>query len=80
MKYVGMYCYVPFSWISSNSFVKSLNSSSILFCFQIERDKLVKEQQAHEEVTQQKEELERRMIEYQEEASRAKEALVNTYI
>ena len=37
----------------------------------------MKEQQAREEMTQQKEELERRMIEYQEEASRAKEALVN---
>ena len=37
----------------------------------------MKEQQAREEATQQKEELERRMIEYQEEASRAKEALVN---
>ena len=36
----------------------------------------MKEQQAHEEATQQKDELERRMIEYQEEASRAKEALV----
>ena len=37
----------------------------------------MKEQQAREEATQQKEELERRMIEYQEEANRAKEALVN---
>ena len=36
----------------------------------------MKEQQAREEMVQQKEELERRMIEYQEEANRAKEALV----
>lgn len=41
---------------------------------------MVKEQQAREEITQQKEELERRMIEHQEEASRAKEALVNINI
>ena len=39
----------------------------------------MKEQQAREEIAQQKEELERRMIEYQEEASRAKEALVNKF-
>ncbi|XP_073257289.1 merlin-like isoform X2 [Porites lutea] len=45
---------------------------------QIERDKLLKEQQAREEIAQQKEELERRMIEYQEEASRAKEALIKS--
>lgn len=36
----------------------------------------MKEQQAREEMAQQKEDLERRMIEYQEEANRAKEALV----
>ena len=39
----------------------------------------MKEQQAREEIAQQKEELERRMIEYQEEASRAKEALVKKF-
>lgn len=36
----------------------------------------MKEQQAREEIAQQKDELERRMAEYQEEANRAKEALV----
>ena len=40
----------------------------------------MKEQQAREEIVQQKEELERRMIEYQEEASRAKEALVKNFL
>jgi len=44
---------------------------------QIERDKLLKEQQAREEIAQQKEELERRMAEYQDEANRTKDALVN---
>ena len=39
----------------------------------------MKEQQAREEIAQQKEELERRMIEYQEEATRAKEALVKKF-
>ena len=39
----------------------------------------MKEQQAREEIVQQKEELERRMIEYQEEATRAKEALVKKF-
>lgn len=37
----------------------------------------MKEQQAREEMAQQKEELERRMAEYQEEANRTKDALVN---
>ena len=37
----------------------------------------MKEQQAREEMAQQKEELERRMTEYQEEANRTKDALVN---
>ena len=44
--------------------------------FQIERDKLLKEQQAHEEAVREKEELERRLQEFQEEANRAKDALV----
>ena len=46
------------------------------FLLQIDRDKLMKEKQTREDVVKQKEELERRMMEYQEEASRAKEALV----
>ena len=50
---------------------------TIVLHFQIERDKLMKEQQAREEMAQQKEELERRMTEYQEEANRTKDALVN---
>lgn len=52
-------------------------SVTIGLYFQIERDKLLKEQQAREEMAQQKEELERRMTEYQEEANRTKDALVN---
>lgn len=45
---------------------------------QIDRDKLMKEKQTREDVVKQKEELERRMMEYQEEASRAKEALIKS--
>lgn len=45
---------------------------------QIDRDKLMKEKQTRDDVVKQKEELERRMMEYQEEASRAKEALIKS--
>jgi len=57
-------------------------SIAVVILFQIERDKLLKEQQAREEIAQQKEELERRMAEYQDEANRTKDALVNleTYV
>lgn len=37
----------------------------------------MKEQQVREEMAQQKEELEKRLIEFQDEANRSKEALVN---
>lgn len=43
---------------------------------QIERDKLMKEHQAREEMAQQKEDLERRLNEFQDEANRSKEALI----
>ena len=38
----------------------------------------MKEQQAREEMSQQKDELEKRMTEYQEDANRAKDSLVKT--
>ena len=55
-------------------------STTVVLRLQIERDKLMKEQQAREEMAQQKEELERRMTEYQEEANRTKDALVNFHL
>lgn len=39
----------------------------------------MKEQQAREEMAQQKEELEKRLTEFQDEANRSKEALVNIF-
>ena len=61
---------------SSAALFPKLSVTEVLH-YQIERDKLLKEQQAREEMAQQKEELERRMTEYQEEANRTKDALVN---
>jgi len=49
-----------------------------LFLFQIERNKLLKEQQAKEEALKQKDELEKRLQETEEEAKRSKDALVRT--
>ena len=43
---------------------------------QIERDKLMKEKQTREEIMKQRDELEKKLLEFQEEASRVKEALV----
>ena len=52
----------------------------LILCIQIERDKLLKEQMAREEAVHEKEEVERRMLEMQEEASRTKEALVRKWL
>ena len=52
-------------------------SGKLIVFFKIERNRLLKEQQAREEAVKQKEELEKKVLEYQEDAKRTREALVS---